>query len=601
VREERKETPSPTPVVVEKAPEAPQPVPLAKPAEPNPAEKEEAARRQLLEDRRKTFEDRLAEAAALLENDPQTALLKLDAAQVLGAADAARGWPDLLASLKPSLETRREEAKARLQRRQGEDARKTQEEDARKAQEAAARTQFAHEWEAGKQAAARHDWKAAEEKLSAALEAVGGMEHPDKAAAETLRWEVLQQRQWQDDYAAQMKAGERALVEGNLDAAEKAFTAAGKLAPDAAGAKEVEGGLQACREARLKQRYQAELDAGRAALGKKAWADAEKSFRTALELRPGDAAAAQGIQESRAGARDESCRQALDEAGAARAQKKWAEALAACQRALQIKPDDGAATRLLSDIRYDAAMGEGRERFAAADRLGAEAAFLRALQEKPNDDAATRALAQARERPAPPVPPPAKVEPAKPAPARPEETAFGTPNVVGTFAVYANRPSQGIPLDKNGRVVTLRTDLDKDQYEEAMKARKSYLQIEKGTKVRVEAAGKWFSGPSGSWVGPNGKREDGTDTLKRFRAFQGPENSYAIAKLVVFVSEKNAVATEEFLELEKKGWRWGYADRPLEFVMPVTGTLRFQQNRDGYYDVTQGALEVTVTLFKPAK
>jgi serine/threonine-protein kinase len=596
VREARKETPSPAPVVVKKAPEAPQPEPAAKPAqppEPSPAAKEEAARRQVIVDRGKTFQDRLAEAAAFLENDPQTALLKLDAAQVLGVADAARGWPDLLASLKPSLETRRDEAKTRLRRRQ--------EEETRKAREEAAGTQFAQEWDAGKQAAARQDWKTAEEKLAAALTALGALEHPDKAATEARLREIRAERQRREDFTAQVKGGERALVEGNYDAAEKAFTDAGKLASDAAAAKEADSGLQACREARLKQRYQVELDAGRAALGKKAWADAEKSFRAAQELRPGDATAAQGIEECRAGARDESCRQALEEAGAARAQKRWAEALAACQRALQVKPNDSAATRLLSEIRYDAAMGEGRERFAAADRLGAEAAYFRALQEKPNDDAATRALAQARERPAPPVQPPAKTEPGKAALARPEDAAFGPPNVVGMFAVYANRPSQGIPLDKNGRLVTLRTDLDKDQYEEAMKARKSHLQIEKGTKVRVEAAGRWFSGPTGSWVGPDGKRADGTDTVKRFRAFQGPENSYTIAKLVAFVSEKNAVATEEFQELEKKGWRWGYAEGPLEFVMPVTGTLRFQQNRDGYYDVTQGALEVMVTLFKPAK
>lgn len=473
-----------------------------------------------------------------------------------------------------------------------------------KEQEAAALATFTQEWNAGRQAAELQDWKGAEERIAAALKGLGELAHPDQAAAEALLQEVVAVRKRREDFAAQIKSGERALTEGDCVAAEKAFDAAVKLAPDVAGTNEAEKGLQSSREVRLKQRYQTEMDAGRAAAERKAWTEAERSFGRALELRPGDEAADKGIKACRAGARDESFRQALAEAEASRAQQKWAEALVACQRALEVKPGDAVATQLAAGIRYGAAMSEGRERLTASDRLGAEAAFLRALREQPGDAAATKALALARERPAPPPPPPpvTNVEPAKPAPpARPAETAFGPPIVIGTFAVYANRPSQGIPLDKNGRLIRIGTNLDKELYEEATKTLKSFLQVEKGTKVRIEATGTWFSGPGGSWVGPNGMREDGMNTLKRFRAFEGPENAYGIAKLIVFISEKNSVKTAEFSEIEKKGWRWGCEGPPLEFVMPETGTLRFQQNRDGYYDVTQGAVEVTITLFKPAK
>jgi serine/threonine-protein kinase len=587
------------PVVAEKTTETAKPVsPPAEQGESAPASaaaKEEAARRQLTEDRQKTFAAQLAEADGLLETDPEAALVKLDAAQALGAADAFRNLPDLLSPLQPSLEARREDAKARLQRRR--------EETARKEREAVALAKFSREWESGKQAAELQDWKGAEERLTAALKELGELEHPDKAAADARLREIVAARQRREEFTTQIKAGQRALTEGDCAAAEKAFSAAVKLAPDAVGTREAENGLQACREARLKQRFQAEMDAGRAALAKKAWAEAQTSFGKALVLQPGDAAAARGLEECRAGARDAACGQALGEAEAARAGQKWAEALAACQRALVAKPNDAAAMELASGIRYDAAMSEGREHLAAADRLGAEAAFLRALREKAGDTAATSALVQARERPAPPAPPPpvANVEPKKPVPVRPEEPAFGRPNVIGTFSVYANRPSQGIPLDKKGQLVRIRPNMDKEQYEEATKTRRSYLQIEKGTKVRIEATGAWFSGPSGSWVGADGMRVDGTNTLKRFRAFEGPEDAYGIAKLIVFISEKNSVGTEEFNEIEKKGWRWGYDGQPMEFIMPETGTLRFQQNRDGYYDVTQGSVEVTVTLFEPGK
>ena len=76
-----------------------------------------------------------------------------------------------------------------------------------------------------------------------------------------------------------------------------------------------------------------------------------------------------------------------------------------------------------------------------------------------------------------------------------------------------------------------------------------------------------------------------------------------VAMLVVFISDKKRPGKNDFKVIESKGHVWGYTDRktPIEFIMPVRGTLRFQQNRGGYYDVTQGALRVAVTVSLSSK
>jgi hypothetical protein len=212
--------------------------------------------------------------------------------------------------------------------------------------------------------------------------------------------------------------------------------------------------------------------------------------------------------------------------------------------------------------------------------------------------------AGAGNRPAPEPSPAAPVQaPATTERTPPAEVAHGNFETLGTFGVYANKPGQGVPLDKNGKVIPIRTDLDKDQYAEAISERKSVLTIAKGAKVRIEAAGKWFSGPTGAWVTADGVHDDGHASVKQFRAFKGANDEFNIATLVVFVSDKEKNATEDFAKIQEAGMVWGCLDKdkPIEFVMPVTGTLRFQQNRDGYYDVTQGAVSVTVSIAKPSK
>lgn len=202
---------------------------------------------------------------------------------------------------------------------------------------------------------------------------------------------------------------------------------------------------------------------------------------------------------------------------------------------------------------------------------------------------------------APVQPMPEAPQPAGPAPAAVPAAGFGAFETLGTFGVYANRTAQGVPLDKHGKVVPIRTDLDKDQYEEALNEVRGYLKIEKGTRVRLQFSGTWYSGPGGSWVGPDGLQKDGTPTLKQFRAFRGPNADYNIAMLVAYVSEKDKPATEDFNRIAQAGLSWGCLnkDQPLEFTMPETGILRMQQNRDGYYDVTKGAVAVTISIAKP--
>jgi tetratricopeptide (TPR) repeat protein len=380
--------------------------------------------------------------------------------------------------------------------------------------------------------------------------------------------------------------------------------------------------------------YNARMAAGRTALEAGKWDDARAAFKEALKIRDEDEDATKGIADADAQEkkqRDEGFRKIaeLSKATEAAAKRKtfdglmergakslqeenFADADAAFNEAKGMGVADAQAATALADAkqkgeskqRYNAAIAAARSEIGLKHHDPARDAVQRALKERPNDKEAAKLLADVEA-----IKPIAIVDPPKPPPAAPQPPpgpAYGTPKVFGPFGVYANRV-QGVPLDKKGDLVPVRTDLDKEQYEEALSARKSWLTVNKGCKVKIEASGKWYSGPTGAWVTADGKRDDGRESLKNFRAFTGPGNSYNIAMLVVYVSDKELTEpptkngrTNEYKRIEDAGQIWAYKGEPLEFVMPATGILRMQQNRDGYFDVTQGALGVTITISEPA-
>ncbi|HEY3323033.1 MAG TPA: protein kinase [Planctomycetota bacterium] len=603
------------------------------------------ARQKRLQERKNLFEQTLARAEAASDSD--SALQALSDAERIGTADSAEILPDLLAGLTPSLQQRRQKV---------QDAKISATADRlKKERERAEQDAFTASFQKAKDAADKGQWDNVETSLKSTLTALGNAEHPSRTAAQQLLSKATSEIELRRNFDAKMKAAEELLVTDPA-AAKTAFQEAKAAWPATPDSARVEKGMQAADAALEQKRYEAALKEAQAhLLGKRAaeaeagfravlalrkddapaqrgledaqymsaldkaeklltekqWAAAKTAFSELLALRKGDKAADDGLAKADAGALDEKYQNAIKRGSDSLQAEDWKSAGDAFAEALTHKKDDPVAKSLLdqarrkaSDKRYADALGDGRKAIAAAQWPSAKDALQRALQERADDAQATALLAQVAEATKPkPLPPPLVPPPEKPAPKPAEpavaKPAFGPEKSYGPFGVYANR-IQGVPLDKNGAVVPVRGDLDNEQYAEALAARKSWLKISAGAKVRIEAEGKWFSGPTGAWVTPDGKHEDGREALKSFRAFSGPGNSYNIAMLVVYFCEKDKPATADYAQISNAGNVWAFNGKPIEFVAPASGTLRLQQNRDGYFDVTQGALSVTVIVSEPS-
>jgi tetratricopeptide (TPR) repeat protein len=250
------------------------------------------------------------------------------------------------------------------------------------------------------------------------------------------------------DYQAAMTAAANALKSQQFADAQKHFQAALALVPkDAAasqGLAQAKAGLQT--QAISQQAYQNEMAAGQLALNAKNYDLAEKHFRAALKLRPSDPAAVQAIDAS-AKARDNAklleiqqnqakFNQALLAAQSALAQKKYAEAQKAFQAALQLKPGDPSATQGLAQAKQaidsqqqsanlKKSYGDFMNKGAAAAQAKNFAEAMRLYQEAkklfPNDPSVDLALAQTAQQweaakkavTPPPPPPPKKTDPPK--------------------------------------------------------------------------------------------------------------------------------------------------------------------------------------------
>jgi formylglycine-generating enzyme required for sulfatase activity len=179
--------------------------------------------------------------------------------------------------------------------------------------------------------------------------------------------------------------------------------------------------------------------------------------------------------------------------------------------------------------------------------------------------------------------------------------------LVNNFPVYAKRPCQGIPLDSRINVVALTDGLDSDQLEEVLNEKcKGYWQVTPGTKIRIEAVGKWYPSFRDGWCLPNGKREDGSATPKDYRVFSGSDNSFPIGMLVVFIREKMSHSdfghgVPDGKALEDAKVVWGYTGNALEFEVPRKGFMCFQMNRSSLFDMASGALRITISIREPKK
>lgn len=122
------------------------------------------------------------------------------------------------------------------------------------------------------------------------------------------------------------------------------------------------------------------MSAGLRALDEEDWETARAAFERALELRPEDPAAADGLARAAAGAAEADIRSGLEAARALEAEERWREAADAYAAVLQVEPTITAAR-------------EGRERTAGrADLLEAISFHL----DRPERLASAAVLAEAR-------------------------------------------------------------------------------------------------------------------------------------------------------------------------------------------------------------
>jgi serine/threonine-protein kinase len=586
------------------------------------------SRRVWLAERRRQFDATLAEVTRQLMKDPALALAALQDAERLGRADEQMALPDLLATAVPGIVELRDQVN---------EAKKAAEQRAREAVDNAARQAFTQHLDSARAAARLADWKAVQDALAAAQKALGDRDHPEKAAAQALEEQARTELEVRGRFSPALKRAED-ILEKDPEQAGRLLEDARKIWPESPEIPKFEAALAAAMTRLRDARFAAAMAAGRKALDEKRWTDArdayqralkekddinavqgiadadyfdaigrgesllktkewakaEAAFNEALKVLKTDRAAIEGIERAKSLARDEQYQSHMSRGAAALKHKDFAAAEEAFGKALETKPGDADAQqyqdttrRKASDAQYEEAITAGNEALKDGDLLAAKAACRRALQERDKDAEALKLLARVE----------ALARPKTPAPASnaPQEPRFAPPKTYGPFGVYASR-IQGVPLDKNGELVPVRLDLDREQYDEALRARKTWLTVKQGAKVRIEASGKWYSGPTGAWVTADGKRDDGRESLKSFRALQGPNNSYNIAMLVVYISDKEKPQSADYERISNAQQGWAYKGEPLEFVMPVDGTLRMQQNRDGFFDVTQGALSVTVSI-----
>ena len=239
--------------------------------------------------------------------------------------------------------------------------------------------------------------------------------------------------------ARQMVAGKAALGKKQFAEAATAFRAV--LSADAANAEarkllaQAEAGAPKPRD----DDYKLAMSAGLAAAKKADWPGAANAYAEALRLRPGDAAATAARTDALARSskpvpvpvdpKEAAYKTALTSAQVASSRKQWADAIKGYDAALAAKPGDPAAkagrTAALTaqtNESYAAWILRGRTMMAGKKYADAIAAYDAALKLKPGDAAATKgkqdATSAATPKPKDPPPPP-KVNPPIPKPKDP--------------------------------------------------------------------------------------------------------------------------------------------------------------------------------------
>ena len=312
-----------------------------------------AARRDALDKRQALFDSQMAEARRLIASDPQRGLMRLDRAEETGQANAAEYYP----ALTTGIFALREEARAALQ---------------------ATKLEFQQGVEAGRAAAARGDWEAAQATWVKALAKLGDAEHPMKDEAKAQLKLASAELQKHLDFGIKLKQADDALVAQQFEQAKQMYEVAKPLWPDSPDMAKLDAGMHAAQKGIESNKYSAALAAGRKSLNEKHWAEAESSFNDALKFRENDSAALQGLNDVKAQAREERISMSVLEGREALDKKNWSGAEAAFNRVLSDKPGETSAIAGLAAAKLG--VEEAKAVAARAEAAAAEAARVARFQ-----------------------------------------------------------------------------------------------------------------------------------------------------------------------------------------------------------------------------
>ncbi|MFH0824575.1 MAG: ankyrin repeat domain-containing protein [Pseudomonadota bacterium] len=208
----------------------------------------------------------------------------------------------------------------------------------------------------------------------------------------------------------------------------KSFQAALAAFPDDKGAQK---GLSQAKE----ELYKSAMSEGARESEKRDFAAAERAFKRALEWKPNDEDAKHGLSAAHSAASDGDQAKHIALGRELLAASKIKPAMEAFRKALEIRPGDKAALEGLESAKdklYGAAMEEAERQLGAKNAGAAREAYNEALKWKPEDLRAKQGLDNLKKSevpataalPATPVPPPAPAAPAEPeAPSQPVPTA----------------------------------------------------------------------------------------------------------------------------------------------------------------------------------
>lgn len=144
---------------------------------------------------------------------------------------------------------------------------------------------------------AKEDWAGAEVLLEAALKSLGDQSHPDRATAEGILAKAKRTNAQRREAASTLQAAQEMLRQQKWAEAETLLKKAKDLGADP---QIVDAALAATKAGQGRDVYKTFLAEGMACSGREDWAGAERAFVKALEAKPDDPAATNGLGEARA-------------------------------------------------------------------------------------------------------------------------------------------------------------------------------------------------------------------------------------------------------------------------------------------------------------